>query len=272
MVQPRALSISGTRKYQRRLICVLEFEGNLKELFELAVNELDDIADLFLVVEKVAGGLKKELKKWEFKRFYRKILYVKDVDDKGGLFRVVRNVISNLRSDDLIVFTSPDVILNKLALNFFKLYDKWSQPVAFRVKWNVYGFYFVHNNKTSLKGGLATVAYIKQRYNGNLGLLKHNKTVYSSKGVVIGDLNHFGGWQCEVCTEDVSNIFKLISNPKTMYNTAYIEELIGDGVYIDGKSSLIHANRYQEYFAPIHVLNNSFKYDFLLNNFYFKLD
>jgi hypothetical protein len=53
----------------------------------------------------------------------------------------------------------------------------------------------------------------------------------------------------------------------------YIEDLVGTGLWLDGVTALIRKSQHRDlYFAPEYVANNTWKYDFLYNNFYSKLD
>lgn len=122
-------------------------------------------------------------------------------------------------------------------------------------------------------------------FNNKLSLLTDNKTLSSQiyKGIILGDLNHYGGWFCEYCNDPAQIVEFLASKPKNVINwdridkqkidNSYIEDLIENGVYIDGKTQLVKAHKYRDsYFAPRFVNDHNWRYDFLLINFYSKLD
>ena len=48
----------------------------------------------------------------------------------------------DVREDDLFLYTDGDELPRPEILQFFKLYDGWSQPVAFQYKWSIYGFFW----------------------------------------------------------------------------------------------------------------------------------
>lgn len=193
--------------------------------------------------------------------------------------------MKNLRNDDLILASQNNEIPNRDALRFLKNYDQWPQPVKFRYRWSAFGFFWVHPSKTITAGGLCTISYLKETFNNKFMFLTDNKTMSNPayKGMVLGDLNHYGGWYCEYCTDPIKIVEFLASKPKCVINwekidhqridQAYIEDLIENGVYIDGKTQLYRAHKYRDnYFAPKFVNNNNWKYDFLLINFYSKMD
>lgn len=275
----KPVQIRGPRKYQRRIIYVFEANRLTKTLTGIRVHELYAIVDLFVLYEsKEENYLKDSLDKGFLKEYYNKILYLRS-DKVNKLWFSIQSVITNIRNEDIIIVNDVNDIPNKLVLGFLKLYDMWPEPISFRLRWNVYGFFWTHPQKTVLKGGACTIAYFKKFLNTDISLLTNNKTFTNSKGLIVGDLNHFGGWLCEYCAEDTTTIIDFLyrntSNivPSQKIDGAYIEELIENGVYVDGKTELHRARRYQEpYYAPNYVLKYDWKYDFLLINLYSKLD
>ena len=53
----------------------------------------------------------------------------------------------DVREDDLFLYTDGDELPRPEILQFFKLYDGWSQPVAFQYKWSIYGFFWQVDGK-----------------------------------------------------------------------------------------------------------------------------
>lgn len=274
----KPLQIKGPRKYERRIIYVFEVNKLTKTLTEIRVNELYTVVDLFVLYEsRRESYLRNHLNNGFLKQYYSKILYLNS--DIKSLWFSIKSVIQNIRNEDIILTNGLNDIPNKLALNFLKFYDKWPEPISFRLRWNVYGFFWTHPQKTALKGGACTIAYLKKSLNSDVGLLQNNKTFANSRGLAIGDLNHYGGWLCEFCAEDATTIIDFLYKntsiivPLQKIDTTYVEELIENGVYLDGKTELLRSRRYQElYYAPDYVLQFDWKYDFLLINLYSKLD
>lgn len=280
----KPLTIKGPRKYQRRVIYVFEVRSFMKTLTDIKTNEFLDVIDLFVMYEmnQSNSDLKKYVEAEFLNKYSNKILFL-SIKNVTKLWFSIKSVIKNINNDDLILTSDLNDIPNKLAVNFLKFYDNWPEPISFRLRWSVYGFFWIHPNKTLLKGGLCSVGYLRKALNSDISLLNSNKTISNAKGLKIGDLNHFGGWSCEFCVEESSQIiemmYKNVTNqknvvfPEKTIDTGYIEELIENGIYINGKTELLRARRYQEaYFAPKNVLENNWKYDFLLINLYSKLD
>ncbi|KAI4462937.1 beta-14-mannosyl-glycoprotein beta-14-n-acetylglucosaminyl-transferase [Holotrichia oblita] len=189
-----------------------------------------------------------------------------------------------MNRDDILLMSGNSEIPNKAGILFLKFYNGWPEPINFRLKYSVYGFYWIHPTKTVLNGGACTIEYVEQILNGDLKYLNSNKSLsnLSSKNFIIGDLNHYGGWFCEFCNDPtiiINHLNNLTSSSLVNWENVnkidnmYLESLIENGVYLDGKTTLNRAHRYHEnYFAPTYVNENSWKYDFLLTNIYSKMD
>lgn len=227
--------------------------------------------------------LQRKLDNKFFKEYQNKILYIKE--DGDNLWIRIKPYLKNLRNDDIILSSDIHEIPNRDALVFLKFYDHWPQPIKFRMRWSVFGFYWIHPSKTLITGGACTTSFLKQTFNNNLRLLTDNKTISSlaHKGLLLGDLNHAGGWFCEYCNDASLIVDYLATKPKNVINwdkidhqkidNTYIEDLIGNGVYIDGKTQLVKAHKYRDnYFAPKFVVDHEWKYDLLMINFYAKLE
>lgn len=278
----KSINIRGPRKYHRRVIYVCEVDKYSKLLTEIRVNELQHVVDLFVLFEtKNSQYLKEAMNNGFLKEFHHTILYANN-DHAKKLWWLKQNVIKNLENDDIIFISNSSDIPNKLVIDFLRIYDNWQEPINFRLRWSVYGFFWTHPWKTTLKGGACTYAYLKKYLNSDILALVNNKTFLSGKGLTVGDLNHFGGWLCEFCIEEpaiiVDLLYKNVSNQPIRIqtekiDTSYIEDLIENGIYLDGKTELVRSRRYQEsYYAPRFVEENNWKYDFLYTNLYSKLD
>lgn len=272
----------GPRKYHRRVIYFFDVDKYSRVLAEIRVNELQTTVDLFVLFEaSETDYLKTALNNGFLRQFHHKILYAND-DHARNLRWLKRNVIRNLKDDDLILTNNSSDIPNKLAIDFLRTYDNWREPINFRLRWTVYGFFWAHPWKTALKGGASSFAYLRKYLNGDLAALLNNKTFAGGRGLTVGDLNHFGGWLCEFCLEEptlmVELLYRNASNQPVRIeadriDAAYMEDLIENGAYLDGKTQLGRSRRYQEvYYAPSYVADNNWKYDFLYTNLYSKLD
>nr|XP_022907189.1 beta-1,4-mannosyl-glycoprotein 4-beta-N-acetylglucosaminyltransferase [Onthophagus taurus] len=279
----KALSIKGPRKHARRVIYVCETNEYTEILTEIRVNELDDVVDLYVLYEINSNYLEKRLNTKRFlKKQLNKILYL-NINDKNNLWKIIKKLITNIDEDDIILTSGINEIPNKLGIGYFKFYNDWPEPINFRLKYSVYGFFWTHPSKTIVTGGASTVRYLNEVLNDDLIYLNSNKTLsnLSNKNFIIGDLNHYGGWFCEYCTDPllIINYLKAKVNDTISWDKVhvidnnYIENLIENGVYIDGKTNLNRAHRNREnYFAPEFAIENSWKFDFLLVNMFSKID
>jgi len=154
------------------------------------------------------------------------------LEDKVIVGKTWKHNVDNLQSDDLVLYVPAHVIPLPAALLFFKLHDGFPSPIRFRLKWNVYGYFFQHPNKTRLYPD-------------------------TDASLTIGDLNHYGGWYCELCTDQ--------------FNSS-LQDAMGEGLYTDKRTQLLRAHDSQPYFAPQYLLNNSWQFESLLNNVYDKFD
>lgn len=208
----RGTVISRRSGHQRRILLISDGNSATHQVTQL--QELKHVVDLFVLPEI----------------HDRKLL--KGLEGKIFVGSRWKSAIQNLNPDDLILHVPAHVVPLPAALLFFKLFDGFPSPVRFRLKWNVYGYFFQHPNRTRLypEGEAA---------------------------LTVGDLNHYGGWFCEMCVEEL--------------NTT-LQDAVGDGLYTDQRTPLLRAHSSQPYFAPEYLMNNSWQFDSLLTNFYNKLD
>ncbi|XP_069685165.1 beta-1,4-mannosyl-glycoprotein 4-beta-N-acetylglucosaminyltransferase [Periplaneta americana] len=320
-IASRQKIIPRRRSRPRRIIHGFPVIGLETTLAEIKLQELADVVDCFIVAEsnRTATGHFKPLNfrdKLQDKEFLpddirQKLLYIplsissytssKAVNHSGIYSKSIRRylwlrgkaALTNLRSDDLYVdSTDAFEIPNPKALLFFKLYDGWPQPVAFRLRWSAYGFFWQHPKKTVTTPGAYTVGVMEDifhnaaRISGNvIPGVEESDVSLSVYELVVGDLNHYGGWYCSWCLQpnDIVTMLQWTPHDNSPINwekvsskkidTSYIEDLIGVGLWLDGVTGLIRKSYYRDlYFAPEYVVNNTWKYDFLYTNFYNKLD
>ncbi|KAK0081529.1 hypothetical protein PV325_012013 [Microctonus aethiopoides] len=284
------------RKLTRRIIytfCVNDFNYAIAEVI---VEELYQVVDIFVICDfsKAEDNFEHKLKKGILSLHQNKILYLNAAIKARKPTRIISKYIwdkiservKNIRDDDIYVMSEAEQILNSRALMFLKVYDNWPQPIGFRLRWSVFGFFWQHPLKTTITVGACTVGLIYEAFRTN-SMVLHRDLVGETNdrdilGLVIGDLNHYGGWYCHYCQAPANILLALqrgdgskkITNTNTKnYDVLFIEDLIGTGVWIDGKTSLLRAYKSRDlYFAPETVLANIFKYDWLVDNFYAKLD
>ncbi|XP_034942855.1 beta-1,4-mannosyl-glycoprotein 4-beta-N-acetylglucosaminyltransferase [Chelonus insularis] len=282
------------RRATRRLIYMFSVHDYNSAIAEVIVEELYHVVDLFVICDfsNSEDNFKHKLSKGLLKSQQNKILYInaalkikkpKRVISKY-IWDKIGETVKNIKEDDIYVTTKSEQILNWRALMFLKVYDGWPQPIGFRLRWSVFGFFWQHPSKTAINIGACTVGLIYNAFRTNSQILQQELDGESSErenlGLVIGDLNHYGGWYCHYCQSPAHVLHLLQQEKKTevpgknkIIDVLFIEDLIGSGVWIDGKTSLQRAYKSRDtYFAPETVFANAFKYDWLAENFYAKLD
>ncbi|XP_023248135.1 beta-1,4-mannosyl-glycoprotein 4-beta-N-acetylglucosaminyltransferase isoform X2 [Copidosoma floridanum] len=310
------------RKLTRRLVHTFYVHDYNAAITEVIVEELYPVVDLFVVCDfsLAEDNFRHRLAKGFLGKQQDKILYL-NVASKAKkpagviskyVWEQVRQVVKNLRDDDICVTTDAEQILNGRALMFLKTYDGWPQPIGFRLRWSVFGFFWQHPSRTRISLGASSLGLVRDSYyrlvddnrdsdnggdsNYSPMLPEREEPIASNEvlaeqqrdsiGLVIGDLNHYGGWYCQFCqgpgniiaalreknrTKEVVLLQQLLAGRNV--DVPFIEDLIGSGTWFDEKTSLLRAYRSRDaYYAPETVLNNTWKYDWLVENFYAKLD
>lgn len=309
------------RRKPRRIIHGFPITGLETTLAEIKLHELSHVVDCFVVGESnhTATGhfkpfyFKQKLHKKGFisEDIRHKLLYIPLTNslrsnNKGlnysstyskslrqQLWQRGQATLTNLRSDDLYIdSTDAYEITNPKALLFFKLYDGWPLPVAFRLRWSAYGFFWQHPKRTIITPGAYTIGIMEDLFRSNPSRIPGylipgveepgERSVYE---LVVGDLNHYGGWYCSWCLEpnDILTMLQWAPHDNSpidwdrmsgkKIDITYVEDLVGTGLWLDGVTALIRKSQHGDlYFAPDYVANNTWKYDFLYTNFYSKLD
>lgn len=290
---------------------------------EIQVNELNDLVDLFIFCDKIehdANGVSSKHERFRYhqqssehgseyflKKFSAKILIVetKEKCTPKLTYKLFRNQMDGLlQGDEIYLYSSYDEILNRHAIQYIKWNSNWSQsqPIRFRLKYTVYGFYWQHPVQTILSSAASQLHVLDEHYK------KDPESMLNATGMIIGDLNHYGGWFCQYCYDSTVYIAQKVQRDRTMNATtvsltvfspqfrnhldidhnnidvmphrtpnqmdaSHIESLISAGVYIDGKMDLIRLHRYADkYYAPDTVTKETHKYESLLTNTYVHYD
>ncbi|CAL7945259.1 unnamed protein product [Xylocopa violacea] len=281
------------RKTARRIIHTFFLHEYNSAVAEVIVEELYNVVDLFVICDfsNAEDNFHHKLLKGLLQQRQRKILYINIAAKMHKPSRIVskyvwdklKTVIRDLRDDDIYITTEPEQILNSRALMFLKVYNGWPQPIGFRLRWSVYGFFWQHPLKTTITVGACTIGLMREVYQSNsimLEQLEGDLSERDSLGLVIGDLNHYGGWYCYLCQAPANIVTSLHNKVKSKeiriektIDVPFIEDLIGSGLWLDGKTNLLRVSKSRDlYFAPETILNNTWKYDWLVENFYAKLD
>lgn len=290
---------------------------------EIQIKELHDLVDLFIFCDEIRNkttavhGVSSKHERFRYhqqssehssnfilKKYKAKILIVETRHKctPKATYKLFRNQLNVLHGDEIYMYSSYDQILNRQAVQYIKWNDNWlqSQPIRFRLKYTVYGFYWQHPLQTVIDGSFACQLHVLDEH-----YKKDPIAVLNATGMIIGDLNHYGGWFCQYCYDSTENIAQKVQRDRTMNATgisvfssllsnhfentnnvavvahrspnrmdaAHIESLISAGVYVDGKLDLIRLHRYSDkYFAPDTVSQDSHRYEPLLTNTYAHYD
>lgn len=312
-----------TREEAHRLVYMLEGHFLNLDLMELQIKAVSKVVDYFIVYIKRHHLLNsQELKSIKFR--LKQILPMKNYflyhcklpsynncssAEAYRLFRQQQLPTNAIKPSDIFIFTDDQTILGHRALNFLKYYGSdVAFNIQFRLKFTVYGFYWQHPQQTYLNGLISSFQNIDNA-DANPSLLLQQITSQHSHqqqqqqpSLVIGDLNHFGGWFCKYCQEPEEIIKGLQLLPNYMKNStsfvnsqsiqnsivlpldkkhssphidaAYVQQLISQGIYLkDGKTQLQKVRRFSDkYYAPLYATEQSWKYGHLLVNIYESLE
>lgn len=280
---------------------------------EIQVKELHDLVDLFIFCDEIRNDSvalhgvslnherfryhqqsNEHSSKFFLKKYRAKILIVetKHKCTPKTTYKLFRNRMDSLKGDEIYMYSSYDEILNRQSIQYIKWNSNWSQsqPIRFRFKYTVYGFYWQHPMQTVLSSAACQLHVLDEHYKRDPGAL------LNATGMIIGDLNHYGGWYCQYCYDSTENIaqkvqrdraMKTISpvfsnsldnnevhqRPPNQIDASHIESLISAGVYVDGKLDLFRLHRYADkYYAPDTIIKEAWKYESLLTNTYAHYD
>lgn len=277
------------------------------ETLEIQIMELAHVVDMFVLCG-VQLELRRSIRGGPLKAFAHKILVLAggtaDSTRNGcslrSMYTQFRQHFGNssrggaaasvpVRTDDVLLASGPDEILNWRAVKYFKWYDHWPQPAQFRLKYLVYGYYWQHPQSTWLAAGAAQLSVLEEVHRGD----PHRLLAATKPGMIVGDLNHVGGWYCQYCYHPLNVVRRLQaerlaaaaanrSGPAAAavadaaepeLGGGYVEKLIANGLFVDGKLGLTRLHRFADkYYAPECVRNASWRYEGVLSNVYATYD
>ena len=266
------------------------------ETLEIQMLELIDVVTLFVMCDLLKShepslSIRHHMNKGFLLTFKEQVLLIRDETCSGAsIFKHMKKILgSQIKPLDVLVYGNSDEILNRKALNYLKWHNLWHQPLRFRLRWNVYGFFFQHPDLTVIGSLACQINVLEQFYKSDLAKILANHA--NPAMLTVGDLNHFGGWFCEYCHQPIdiirklhldskllanksSNLLKEFYHRKPTINIEYIQNLIQYGHYIDGKLELLKLRHYQDtkYFTPESVAKNRWKFDNIVTNLYSSWD
>ncbi|XP_075152142.1 beta-1,4-mannosyl-glycoprotein 4-beta-N-acetylglucosaminyltransferase [Haematobia irritans] len=303
-----------TQDEAHRLVYMIEGNFFSMDLMELQIQAVTKVVDYFIIYYKRSVVNIKELKTLKYRLrqnlpnhnfmiYHCKLASLTNCSS-AEVYRLFRHqqLLSNaIKPTDLFIYTDDRTILGHRALNFLKYYSSNIPLIEFRVKFIVYGFYWQHPDLTKLHGSISSFQHI-DNFNSDPSQLSFihlsSTSMANRQTIVMGDLNHFGGWFCKYCQQpdEIISELQALQNPSNItasksieknaiafptdkkhslhIDVNYIQKLISTGVYLnDGKTQLLKVRRFTEkYFAPIYASQQSWKYGHLLVNIYESLE
>lgn len=285
----QALNLSAPRKVPHNVFYIISTNGFSLQTLEIQMSELSHVVDFFVLCDMDTNS-PAELQGRDFhlsyhtntgflKQYQDRVLLM--VDKLCGARQMYKHLkaflpAKDFRRDDVVVYSRANEILSHRAINFFKWYDNWPQPVKFRLKYNVFGFFWQHPQSTMVGSVAATIGMLEDSFKSDPNRL----LAVRKPGLIVGDLNHFGGWYCEYCAQSIDIVRQITWQshrntgpvpPQKAIDSDYIQNLIVNGLYVDGKLGLIQLRRYQEkYYCPDYVSTSSWKFDNLVINIFAK--
>lgn len=293
---PLNLSASS-RQMPHKVFYMIRTSGASIETLEIQLMELMQVVDLFILCDDVGASmpklqkqhsrdkdkqLKHHAKTGFLKKFRYKILLLEDnrsMCTLKSMYKQFRNRLKSgtVRDDDILVVSNTDEILNWRPIKYFKWYDHWPQPTRFRLKYTVYGYYWQHPESTRLGSGACQISVLEDVFKND----PERMMLTRKPGMIVGDLNHVGGWYCQYCYHPENIVKKLLAEGQDIFvhnriqtiDGAYIESLISNGLFVDGKLGLTRLHRFADkYYAPEYITNSSWKYEGILSNVYATYD
>ncbi|TDG42644.1 hypothetical protein AWZ03_010940 [Drosophila navojoa] len=181
-----------------------------------------------------------------------------------------------MQPTDLLLYGNGGTVYAPAALKYLKYFATDVLPLRFRVKHNVYGFYWQHPQLARLDGVISSLVHL---HNAQLDPQRlERQATYT-----LGDLNHFGGWSCELCMPP-EQIVQMLTAKETgnsphirmpnetrssRIDADYIQQLIGAGILLDGHTTLQRLRQQSEkYYAPPTALLYSSQFGQFLVNLY----
>ena len=315
------------RQVPRRVIYGLPLNHEF-DLFETRMAMQYDVVDVFILHESNytnSGGLKEPLFLHKFqngwmKQYHDKFVYIfqDHFPSEGYNDGVVadsymrRNLgqtafhkrLKHFKDDDIFIYNDVDELVRPEVLLFLKLYEGFSEPIAFRYRWAIFGFFWTvlqdkFSKKKPFEAAASTVKFFRDFYNYDASLIRSShfaketkKNVelqkqYKQNGtkVQLFKCSNDAGWHCSYCFKPEGIRKKLLDAPRSDYprhgddpektRLNYIKGLIREGKDFDGelfrgstKNQLTVAKDVE--IAPSYMLKNQTQFGYLLINPYAK--
>ncbi|XP_064472772.1 beta-1,4-mannosyl-glycoprotein 4-beta-N-acetylglucosaminyltransferase-like [Ornithodoros turicata] len=292
------------RSSPRRVINALNINHEM-DMLEIRVHELNDVVDVFVICESnyTAYGepkplyLLRNLRNGFLKEFQHKIVYVwLDHFPEGGkedgwiadsylrtfLWKQGKTQLSGLRDDDLFILTDADEIPRAEVVAFLKNHDGFGEPISWRLRWHVFGFFWLNFMEHVEVSAACTIKYLREALKDDAINVRSGKLpkdaqpwqrAMMDEWTIGQNRGQNGGWHCSWCykTEDVK--IKLVSAQKSdgtrwgdfpeKMETKYLLSLVKEGRWFNGKKIGLRSH-VDSTTTPAYVLAHPDKFSYML--------
>lgn len=207
-------SVSTARR-ARNIFYIIRTTVFSLETLELQVMELSDVVDAFVLCFESPTSEERRIGEF-FTTRTRSLkshigrIFVTIQEEKC----VVRDLLSDLEKslskqlddEDLVLFSNQDEILARPAVNYLKWYNENHDLFRFRLKHLVYGFFWQHPRKAILRSVMVKYKLLRDVQLEVLAKEAQMENNSRMPFLVLGDLNHFGGWFCQLCYQPQDTI------------------------------------------------------------------
>ena len=216
----------------------------------------------------------------------------------------VRENLKGLRSDDLYFIFDADEIPTRDALLFLKIHDGYFEPIGFNLHHRIFGFFWQNRQapSTEIMAGCSIEMLVKLfQYRSDylrwsLSHKHSNRWTAHSSDVreymnatgktvgpwKLGTSNHFSGYHCSWCFTADRIKQKLTSaqsgdpprwgDYEENTNISYINCLIENGMWFDGKRKFTKVAGVQELPPPLYMSKHADRFGYLLVNPFINLN
>ncbi|XP_055682164.1 beta-1,4-mannosyl-glycoprotein 4-beta-N-acetylglucosaminyltransferase [Lutzomyia longipalpis] len=272
------LNFTQFHRVRHRIIYFIQSTAASLQVLEIQILELIDIVELFIVCDLLESLSLRKLPILNTHRHRIILMHHREctvADIYGHLMEQLPKDVS-LRDDDVIVFSHLDGIFNRRAINYFKWYENWPQPVRFRHKYNVFGFFWQHPDSTVVSGFACYHSIFQDHPSESLNRVLN----LDRAAMIVGDLNHFGGWLCKFCAQPIDIVkrleyefqhehFSFDNNKNKMIDVSYVQNLIAQGLFVNEDVKLQKVQSFiNKYYTPKYVEQNSWNFDNIITNIY----
>ena len=211
--------------------------------------------------------------------------------------------LKGVEDDDMFIYNDGDELIRPEILNFLKLYEGFTDPIGFKYRWAIFGFFWTVKSGAKnykykdFESAAMTVEFFKDFYNYDASLIRGSafrddneknkalKIVYKNKGrrVELFQCSDNAGWHCSYCFQPEGIRKKLLDAPLSDFprwgddpkksNVEYIMKLIKNGQnfdesYLRGSKNNMLMVEDDPDIAPKYMLEHPEKFQYLLINPY----